>query len=987
MSEFNVVLRVNIIEAKDLAAKDRNGFSDPFITMNIDDATDQTQVINKSLNPRWDAVFDHKIDPENPPKQIHMTCWDKDVFGRDYMGEIFISLENLWGNNNGCISYNDMLNLPQWYPLTTTRKSEDVSGQVLVKIGLIDKDNKFIDAREWNSFWRKINNLSIEEVPAPVVIEASPPTVKPTHARTDSLFTLSEIVGVVFLEIVCALDLPAEKNMTGLGFDMDPFVVVSFAKNTFRTKIIDHNLNPEWNEKLHFPVKRQECGFQIKFSVYDWDKFSQNDHVASKLYDIKPLIDRGLKNISKSQDLLKDMEDGLVEEVLPLEIHSKEKLAKKHNSKLVIKTKFIPYEQLRRQFWFALAKNYDSDGNNLLNYVELETMLSSLGSTLTQETISNFFTRFGRNPTKDALKFDEVVTCLEQYLGDASISHHSADVDGEEADNEHLIYLQNCPICNRPNLDQLSETNIITHIAMCASSDWGNVDKFVTGDFVTESQAQRKWVSKVISKVGFGGYKIGGNNANIIVQDRLTGQLTEEKMATYVRLGIRLLYKGVGNVDSTTTKNLLESLSVKQGKKFNHPSSAGDINAFIRFHRLKVDEIADPLDSFKNFNEFFYRKLKPSARPCDSPTDPHVLVSPADCRMMAFPTINSSTELWIKGQNFSVAKLIDDESIAQRYEGGSLGIFRLAPQDYHRFHFPVEGELEPVKHIPGAFYTVNPMAIRSTLDVYGENKRAVCYINSPQFGKVAFIAIGAMMVGSIVFTSTPGSYVKRTDEHGYFAFGKMYWDEDLLANSKTCLETLVRVGMHVGRGRRKSQMDKNNYFQEIQNQCSYQGNFYNNINSYNYTQNCFYENLHIDPKLLQLNATNSYSAGQNYSPQPCYHMTSINLTDNFSETTCADCLITYAPTWRIRQDGKKVCNACGLYRRKYGSKRPLEVTREGKVRVKRRNISANQPKVCANCGISESTCWRRVGGERHCNACGLFAKINGQPRRVKKFFR
>jgi phosphatidylserine decarboxylase len=131
----------------------------------------------------------------------------------------------------------------------------------------------------------------------------------------------------------------------------------------------------------------------------------------------------------------------------------------------------------------------------------------------------------------------------------------------------------------------------------------------------------------------------------------------------------------------------LKSLSVKQGKKFNHPASVGDIKPFIKFHNLDVDEIADPLNSFKNFNEFFYRKLKPEARPCDSPNDPHILVSPADCRMMVFPTITKATELWVKGQGFSVARLIGDDVTAKEFEGGSLGIFRLAPQDYHRYVF------------------------------------------------------------------------------------------------------------------------------------------------------------------------------------------------------------------------------------------------------------------------------------------------------------
>jgi phosphatidylserine decarboxylase len=43
----------------------------------------------------------------------------------------------------------------------------------------------------------------------------------------------------------------------------------------------------------------------------------------------------------------------------------------------------------------------------------------------------------------------------------------------------------------------------------------------------------------------------------------------------------------------------------------------------------------------------------------------------------------------------------------------ALGIFRLAPQDYHRFHIPVDGVMGEPKLIKGEYYTVNPMAIRS----------------------------------------------------------------------------------------------------------------------------------------------------------------------------------------------------------------------------------------------------------------------------------
>jgi phosphatidylserine decarboxylase len=45
-------------------------------------------------------------------------------------------------------------------------------------------------------------------------------------------------------------------------------------------------------------------------------------------------------------------------------------------------------------------------------------------------------------------------------------------------------------------------------------------------------------------------------------------------------------------------RKLLKSLSIKQGLKYDSPESALDIPTFIDFHKLKVDEILDPLDSF-----------------------------------------------------------------------------------------------------------------------------------------------------------------------------------------------------------------------------------------------------------------------------------------------------------------------------------------------------------------------------------------------------
>jgi len=269
---------------------------------------------------------------------------------------------------------------------------------------------------------------------------------------------------------------------------------------------------------------------------------------------------------------------------------------------------------------------------------------------------------------------------------------------------------------------------------------------------------------------------------------------------------------GVSRVSAA--RRLLKSLSIKQGLKYDDPESARDIPAFIEFHNLNVDEILEPVPSFKTFNQFFYRKLKPDARPVENPEDPYRLVSGADCRLMAFETVQEATRLWIKGREFTVSRLLGERyrGEADKYIGGALCIFRLAPQDYHRFHVPVDGVIGPMSDISGEYYTVNPQAIRTALDVYGENVRKIVPIDSPQFGRVMMVCVGAMMVGSIKMTVEEGQRVKRGEEFGYFAFGGstivilfekgvVEWDEDLVVNSKACLETLVRVGMGIGRRR------------------------------------------------------------------------------------------------------------------------------------------------------------------------------------------
>jgi phosphatidylserine decarboxylase len=143
---------------------------------------------------------------------------------------------------------------------------------------------------------------------------------------------------------------------------------------------------------------------------------------------------------------------------------------------------------------------------------------------------------------------------------------------GDDEGDEHVIEIRECPICHQP-LKHRTDADVITHIATCASSDWRQVNNLVMGGFVTASQAQRKWYSKVMTKVSYGNYRLGANSANILVQDRLTGQINEERMSVYVRLGIRLMYKALGNREMEKKRSMYLFASPHMNIRLMLPSS------------------------------------------------------------------------------------------------------------------------------------------------------------------------------------------------------------------------------------------------------------------------------------------------------------------------------------------------------------------------------------------------------------------------------
>lgn len=672
-----------------------------------------------------------------------------------------------------------------------------------------------------------------------------------------------QVHGVMFLEIISCLDLPPLRNITRTSFDMDPFVVVTFGKRTFRTSWKRHTLNPIFNERVAFEILSHETNYDIQLLVLDKDHFLFHDKVAQVTLKMKEIVEMargaapgvsappaltlalaltallasetdGGRSVSPGSADAADAKIRFADDPNSVSSVRKRRFTKRrritvhqadtshfvtvelaldlHNPKyfgkfapsLKLRARFEPYEQLRRQLWKVLLEQYQlNEVPGQYDYFELIALLDTLGCHDSDDIVGGFFEQHHKLAWGgDTLSHEEISESLERH------------VSGARADQQ-LFEVDQCPICCQKRLAKKHDADIITHVAICASKDWLLVSKLLLLLYATPQVATRRWFSKALIKLSYGKYKLGSNSANILVQDRRTGIIMEEKMGVYVRLGIRLLYRGLDLAKKRRIRQLLQSLSVRQGAKFDHAALRSDIGAFVKFHSLDLLECLEPdLGRYATFNEFFYRKLQRGARPLAA-ADDRVVVSPADSRCTAFDTVTAATELWIKGRNFSLAKLFNGDFGG--LQGSALfeplqcciAVFRLAPQDYHRFHAPVSGTVTLIKHIAGEYYTVNPMAVRLELDVFGENVRTLVAIETADFGTVIMVAVGAMMVGLIVLTVGEGDRLARGDEVGYFKFGgstilllfakaRFAFDSDIVDNSAACIETLVRVGQSVG---------------------------------------------------------------------------------------------------------------------------------------------------------------------------------------------
>lgn len=251
-------------------------------------------------------------------------------------------------------------------------------------------------------------------------------------------------------------------------------------------------------------------------------------------------------------------------------------------------------------------------------------------------------------------------------------------------------------------------------------------------------------------------------------------------------------------------------VSVCTGGWMDSRFSAGMARKAVRTGAMDLAGVALPQGdrTFPSYNALFTRQRAPETFPIC--TDVHRLCSPADSRLTIVP-LQEGTAFPVKQAPYTVAQLLEDPVEAKRFTGGYALVFRLSVEDYHRYAYPDDGRELAHRVLRGTLHTVNPVALE-TVPVFHRNCREVSLLESAHFGVIAYIEVGAMLVGRIVNHRKP--VFTRGEEKGYFAYGgstvvlliepnRITPDADLLQNSLAGIETYVRAGEAVAQSTKK----------------------------------------------------------------------------------------------------------------------------------------------------------------------------------------
>jgi len=276
----------------------------------------------------------------------------------------------------------------------------------------------------------------------------------------------------------------------------------------------------------------------------------------------------------------------------------------KHKGDIHLTITVETFESVERQFWKGITDHFDTDSDNAITQEEFNALLEAIGSPLSQNQMEELFNNIDKDRS-GTISFEEIYSRVK---GCAS------KVDADEI-TKNLLPAD-------PNFIWV----VMSHI---------NLEVETVGETVLQDSRWRKEVRMPSQKREVG-------TSRIMVHDRATGQLVEERIPNYIKVAMRIMYTGkTGGLASGKMHSLLQNLTDKQGKKYDDPRSVKDIRPFVnsitstKMNVLNPSTVTAPLTNsfFVNSNPLLVKLTVPLTNPLLFP--PPIVVS------LSLPALNA----------------------------------------------------------------------------------------------------------------------------------------------------------------------------------------------------------------------------------------------------------------------------------------------------------------------------------------------------------
>ncbi|KAJ6912886.1 hypothetical protein NC651_015373 [Populus alba x Populus x berolinensis] len=250
------ILEVKLVQAKDLTNKDLIGKSDPFAKLYIrplPDKTKTTKIINNDLNPIWNEHFEFVVEDATTQHLVVKIYDDEGIQAAELLGCAQVKLNEL---EPGKVK--DL-----WLKLVKDLEVQrDNKNRGQVHLELLYRPFGMENGLG-NSFGSSFSMTSLEKV-----LKNGANSMEITGNVNEVTQKRREVIvrGVLSVTVISAEDLP----VVDLMGKADPFVTLTMKKSEMRnkTRVVNNNLNPVWNQTFDFVV---EDGLHDMLIVEVWD--------------------------------------------------------------------------------------------------------------------------------------------------------------------------------------------------------------------------------------------------------------------------------------------------------------------------------------------------------------------------------------------------------------------------------------------------------------------------------------------------------------------------------------------------------------------------------------------------------------------------------------------------------------------------------------------------------------------------------------------